>query len=248
MASSPKIIEHLALLLTGVLIGFLPFSVSGQIDAHQLIQKSIEYHDPQGVLASKYVTMHFTETRPSGPDRQSDVSIDIPKEKYLINREVEDHKVSMMWHKNKGSFKLDGSSKLSAEQIKKYNLNNDRLHKMKDYYRYLWHLPMTLQDPGTIIDDHVKSVVFNEKNSLELKVTYDPQVGADIWYFYFNPSTYALVGYRFYHDESANDGEYILLTEEFQSGKLRLPKKRAWYMHKDDKYLGEDILSSVDIR
>lgn len=219
--------------------------IFGQMSSSDLIEASIAYHDPQGILASKRINMHFTETRPNGSERKSDVTIDISKELYIINRDVDDHHVSMKWHKNKSNFKLDGESKVSAEDIEKYNLNNDRLHKMKDYYRYLWHLPMTLNDPGTIVSDRAKTVTFNEQESLEIKVTYEPTVGADIWYFYFHPKTYALIGYRFYHDESANDGEYIILTDEFQSGTLRLPQKRAWYMHQDNKYLGQDILSNI---
>ena len=219
----------------------------GQMTSTEIIKASITYHDPQGILAEKTLTMNFTETRPNGSDKKSDVTIDVPKELYIINREVDDHLVSMKWHKNKSQFKLDKKTRLSAEEIEEYSLNNERLHKMKDYYRYLWHLPMTLNDPGTIISDQVKTVSFNKQKSLEIKVTYDPKVGADIWYFYFNPENYALIGYRFYHDESANDGEYILLTEEYQSGALRIPKKRAWYMHKDNKYLGQDILSYIRI-
>jgi hypothetical protein len=77
---------------------------------------------------------------------------------------------------------------------------------------------------------------------LEIKVTYDPEVGADIWYFYFDPSTFALSGYRFYHDESKNDGEYILLEGEITINGVKFPEKRAWHTHKEGKYLGNDDL------
>ena len=81
---------------------------------------------------------------------------------------------------------------------------------------------------------------------LALKVTYDAAVGEDIWYFYFNPETYAMVGYRFYHDEAANDGEYIVLEGmEIQNG-LRIPKNRTWYTNADHTLLGTDYL--VDLK
>ncbi|MEO0875473.1 MAG: hypothetical protein AAFY48_12785, partial [Bacteroidota bacterium] len=54
------------------------------------------------------------------------------------------------------------------------------------------------------------------------------------------PGTYALSGYRFYHDEADNDGEYILVEGEAQVGQLRLPAKRHWYTHGDRRYLGSD--------
>jgi len=78
-------------------------------------------------------------------------------------------------------------------------------------------------------------------------VTYDPEVGDDIWYFYFHPETYALVGYRFYHNESANDGEYILFSGELESYGIRIPQTRKWYTHKEDKYLGADTLETLII-
>ncbi len=49
--------------------------------------------------------------------------------------------------------------------------------------------------------------------------------------------------YQFYHKETDNDGEYILLsgTENFKG--IKMPKTRKWYYNKDDKFLGTDILS-----
>ena len=57
--------------------------------------------------------------------------------------------------------------------------------------------------------------------------------------------TYALVGYRFYHDESKNDGEYIVLEGEASGAGLKLPKTRKWYRHEDDGFLGTDIIESM---
>ena len=81
--------------------------------------------------------------------------------------------------------------------------------------------------------------------SSKLKVTYDEAVGQDTWYFYLDRKTYALVGYRFYHDESKNDGEYILLEGEASGAGLKLPKTRKWYRHEDDGFLGTDIIESM---
>jgi hypothetical protein len=48
--------------------------------------------------------------------------------------------------------------------------------------------------------------------------------------------------YQFFRDESKNDGEYILLTEEVVVNGIKMPKNRAWYYNKNDGYLGTDIL------
>ena len=73
-------------------------------------------------------------------------------------------------------------------------------------------------------------------------MTYDPTVGEDIWYFYFHPTTYALIGYRFYHEEAKNDGEYITLEGEEVVQDIKIPKNRHWYYNKNDQFLGADFL------
>ena len=68
----------------------------------------------------------------------------------------------------------------------------------------------------------------------ELRVTYDEKVGRDTWYFYLDRETCALVGHRFYHDESKGDGEYAVLSEEVRGEGLTLPRIRKWYRNQGD--------------
>jgi hypothetical protein len=116
---------------------------------------------------------------------------------------------------------------------------------MKNYYTYLYGLPMKLKDPGTLIDPKVERRSFKGKEYLVLKVKYEEGVGKDIWYFYFDPKSYALKVYQFYHDETKNDGEYILLSGIESAIGIKMPKTRAWYLNKDNKYLGTDVLVKV---
>ena len=75
-----------------------------------------------------------------------------------------------------------------------------------------------------------------------LQVTYDETVGKETWYFYFNPTSYALEVYQFFKDESKNDGEYILLSEEKLVNGIKMPKIRQWYYNKTNQYLATDTL------
>ena len=113
---------------------------------------------------------------------------------------------------------------------------------MHSFHGYLLGLPAKLMDPGTILDDSVRTAMFDGRETNVLKVTYDAGVGQDTWYFYFDPSTSALVGSRFYHDESKMDGEYLVFEGEFVQDGLRLPKARKWYMNADSTYLGTDVI------
>jgi len=116
---------------------------------------------------------------------------------------------------------------------------------MRDYYTYLYGLPMKLKDPGTNVYEKIQQKTFKNKEYLVLKVDYDEAVGKDTWYFYFDPKTYAMEVYQFFHEESKNDGEYILLTDTMEVHNIKIPKTRTWYYNKGDVYLATDILTEA---
>ena len=217
------------------------------MSANEVLKKSIAYHDPHGALMHHDVALHLNEKRPDGADRKSSVAFNISKQRYSNTRMSDSVEIISTIEKNKKSITVDGRIQYTEEEKKKYRLNPDRMETMKNYYQYLWLLPLKLEDEGTIIDPIVKNKDFFGKESLELKVTYDPSVGKDVWYFYFNPSTFALQGYRFYHVEADNDGEYIILDGETSDHGVKLPKSRKWYTHREDKFLGEDVLDQLVI-
>ena len=101
---------------------------------------------------------------------------------------------------------------------------------------------MKLKDEGTIIHQKVEKKTFKGKAYLVLKVTYSKEVGKDTWYFYFDPTTYAMEVYQFFK-ETKDSGEYILLSGLENINKVKIPKVRAWYYNKNNAYLGTDILT-----
>jgi len=117
----------------------------------------------------------------------------------------------------------------------------------KNYYTYLYGLPMKLKDPGTIISKTVVTQNFKGKEYLMLRATYNKEVGSDVWQFYFDPTTYAMEIYQFFKADPGGDGkntgEYILLKDIKTINGIKFPKERAWYYNKDDGYLGTDILN-----
>lgn len=232
--------KYIGTLLFVFLFSFAAFAQS--ISATELLEKSIQYHDPKGIWGAEMHELFLRETRPGGADRTTTIRIDLNNSTFSIDQMRDGHQLFSEIKNEECRFQLDGNSEVSEEDLKKYRLNCERTGMLRNYYTYLWGLPMKLKDPGTIIDSKVTATDFEGQKSLALKVTYDEAVGKDIWYFYFHPETYALIGYRFYHDESKNDGEYITLEGEESLSSLRLPKTRKWYTHKENKFLGADIL------
>ncbi len=213
--------------------------------AGELLDRSIAYHDPEGLFLSQANRLSFLETRPGGSDRKTEVLIDVAGGRFEITRrdEVE---VAGVIGDGKCVMTLDGRSEVSDEERETHRLSCERLELLRNYYTYLWGLPMKLRDPGTRLGE-VTETTFSDRDVYGLRVTYETEVGGDTWYFYFDRSSSALTGYRFYHDETKNDGEVILLEGELEANGLRLPKSRAWYTHQDNRHLGTDVLTALEV-
>ncbi len=211
--------------------------------AEEILSRSIAHHDPDGSFLSQAWCLSFRETRPQASDRRSEILVDVPGERFQMKRQAE-HNVAGTIDGELCEMTLDGRRDLSEAERQEHNISCQRLRLMQSYYVYLWGLPMKLRDPGTHLGE-VETTDFMGQPVYGLRVTYDLEVGEDIWYFYFDRQSAALVGYRFYHDEAKNDGEYIVLTGEHEAHGMRLPASRAWYTHQGDRHLGTDILEAV---
>lgn len=216
-----------------------------ELSPEQFLDKAIAYHDPNGEWESFKGSLSITMTSPNGDERISDIIIDLPSEYFNLTVAKDGNTIEQTIRMDSCFFALNGRSEISKKDLETFKLNCEQTKKMKDYYTYLYGLPMKLKDPGTQLDPLVRKKAFKGKEYLVLKVTYDAPVGNDIWYFYFDPITYAMEVYQFFHDESKNDGEYILLSGEEVLKGIRMPKTRAWYYNKDNTYLGTDVLTKA---
>ncbi len=221
------------------------WSISQDLTATQVLEKSIAFHDPNNQWKSFDASFDVVMEAPESSNRNSTIYLNLPKEVFKLDVERDGEKYGYHFKKQECAISLNGSSDISEEQQKKYRLTCERGNLMRNYYTYLYGLPMKLKDPGTNLDDKVERKTFKGKEYLVLKVDYDQGGGDDIWYFYFNPVTFAMEIYQFYHDEQKGDGEYILLNGIEEIDGIKMPKTRAWYYNKDDKYLATDILNTI---
>jgi len=218
-------------------------SFSQELTGNQLLEKAIQFHDPNSNWQTFNGEFFVTMETPKNADRESRIKINLPEEYFLVKAKRDTITTEYAIHKGDCFMALNGDENTSEALKKKYNLNCERANLFKNYYTYLYGLPMKLKDEGTIINQNVERKTFEGKEYLVLKVTYNESVGKDTWYFYFDPKNYAMEVYQFFKDESKNDGEYILLTDLEIINGIKMPKNRAWYYNKGDGYLGTDILS-----
>ncbi|RRQ50809.1 hypothetical protein DZC72_04505 [Maribacter algicola] len=213
-----------------------------ELTGTQLLEKAITYHDPNGNWKSFKGKMAIIMTTLDGDTRRTLLELDLPSSYYKSTVRKGNHTVEYIIDRGECKLLLNNNAVIADRYRDSLQITCERAKKMKDYYTYLYGLPMKLKDPGTILDPKVGKKSFKGKEYLVLKVKYDEKVGSDTWYFYFDPTNYKMEVYQFYHDESKNDGEYILLSEEISVNDIKIPKVRAWYYNKDDKYLGTDDL------
>lgn len=222
-------------------------SLSQDLSAEQLLERSMAFHDPDDNWNKSRFTLVVDMQIPGRPVRSSEIVID--NEKGTFDLSVVQGGNLLQWSVDgldSAEMKVNFRAPNQAE-ADSLSLTTDRARRWRNYYCYLYGLPMKLTDDGTNIEEGVMETTFMGKPVLALKATYDEQVGKDTWYFYFNPDTYAMVGYRFYHDEAQNDGEYIVLEGMSIHNGLRIPKDRSWYTNAENKLLGTDYLVSMEV-
>ena len=216
-----------------------------ELSGQELLKKTIAFHDPNNNWNTFKGEFAIEMSTPDGNTRFSNVAINLPEQYFKLTSLRNNIAVTHVVSKDSASFDLNKQNSFTEEEVKKYNLTDARAKFMKNYYTYLYGLPMKLNDNGTIVNQVVERKEFMGKEYLVLQVKYEEGIGKDVWYFYFDPKTYAMEVYQFYHDEAKNDGEYILLTEEETFSGIKFPKNRAWYQNTDKKFLATDKLTKI---
>ncbi|QNM84782.1 hypothetical protein H9W90_11315 [Polaribacter pectinis] len=230
-------------LFTFLLLFISIISFSQEITGNQLLEKAIKFHDPNGNWETFKGELFVTMEMPKSSPRKSRIRINLPEQYFLVKAVKDTIVTEYAIHKGDCSMAINGNTNPSEELKKKHSLSCERANLYKNYYTYLYGLPMKLKDEGTIIEEKVERKTFKGKEYLVLKATYSKEVGKDTWYFYFDPKTYAMEVYQFFK-EAKDSGEYILLSGLETINGVKMPKNRAWYYNKDNGYLGTDILSA----
>jgi hypothetical protein len=198
---------------------------SDNLTGPELIQKSIEFHDPNQVWPNLKATFEFTDSLPAPRESRS----------YSVSFE---NKLSKMVYRNQDINYIVWNDSV---QVFEGEIDNERAIRMRNYYTYLWGLPMKLNDSGTQIDQEVSREELNGKSYLVARVPYEK----DIWYFYIDPSTFQMEAYKFYQDEPNQKGEIIYLEGLMDFQGLKIPANRTWYRTETPEFLGTDKLIEI---
>lgn len=208
-------------ILACLLVPLLTFS---QKKAADILNKALQYHDPDGLWSKLDATFEFIEKQPDGSERNTTVKINNQTSSYYINRGDQE------------AYQVEG------EQVSVLKGSKDAARGLmfRNYYTYLWGLPMKLQDPGTSLVLAADTTV-QEVPCHVIKVVYEQ----DTWTYYFDQRTFQMIAYRFIKNDGSGSGENIYLRGEIQVGRMKIPQERSWYTIPDNTFLGTDKLVKV---
>lgn len=226
---------------------FLSENVLAQhFKASTLLKRSIAYHDPKGNWSSFDGEFLLTMKTRSKKDRTREFHINLPMEYFYLKIIKDTITTEYTVNNTECTIARNGDTDLPKNFLIANNLTCEKATMYKDYYTYLYGLPMKLQDSTAIFSDDVVIKRFKRKRYLVLKATYDENPESDVWFFYFNTRTFALEAYQFFKGDpkgSGKDtGEYVMLTGEVIINDIKIPKNRASYRNRDDRHLGTDVL------
>lgn len=210
------------LFTTLIFLFLVHIAQSQELTSREILSRSIAYHDPNGEWATFQATLTFNETRPNGPDRKTVAEFDNDKSFFRLNRN------------DKEIYRIEGD-KCVVEQGEG---TCERGFTMRNYYLYLWGLPMKLNDPGTQLDETFTETSLEDVPCYVLRVPYEQ----DVWYYYIRKSDFAMVAYKFYKDESTGKGELIPTDGIYTVGGIKMPNNRTWYELPGKRVLGTDIV------
>lgn len=231
-------------IIYSVAVFFLLMATYAQeLTATDLLDRSIAYHDPEGKWDGFKGNFFITMESPNRPVRKSKIELDFNQSFFRLTLDAEGDQLISQLKNQECLLSFNGTTDFSEAIAKKNRLSFERASMYKDYYTYLYGLPMKLKDPGTRLANSVVEQEIDGISYWVLKVTYEPEIGGDTWYFYLDKNTYQLQRYQFFHEEAKNDGEYIVLENELIVNGIKMPKDRSWYYNKDNKYLATDYLS-----
>ncbi|MFV1988700.1 MAG: DUF6503 family protein [Gemmatimonadota bacterium] len=216
--------------------------------ARELLARSIRFHDPEGLWATRTVRLAWNGTGADGEERVAlDLTLQPDGRTFSMSGRYRGRTIDYSIAEDRLTVTVDGSAEMPDETREAMRLLREEGMFWRGYFGFLVGLPMKLNDPGTHIDPEPADTEFMGRAVQSIRVTYDPDVGGEIWYFYFDPETTELVGSRFYYDESANDGEYLIFEGLAEADGLRLPMRRSWYVNADSTFLGADEVSGLTV-
>jgi hypothetical protein len=219
-----------------------PNAKISELKGAELLKKTIQFHDPENNWVKLHSKLYFHAKEPRDTNIREEVLLDNRYSYFGHIATVDGKRIEKGIIDTTPYSRIDGDTAISEDNRKKYRLMPRSIRSARNSYLFLYGLPMKFTDKGVIVSDTVRIDTFNQKIYLVLKAHFEKGIGNDTWYLYIDPKTYAVEGYRFYHNRKPNDGEFIICSEIIDIQKIKIPRVRTWYSNENGEYIATDIV------
>ncbi len=220
--------------------------VQAQQTAKDILQKSIETHDPRGRWHKLNAEFDMSIVREKQADRLFTIALNMRKKHFAYRVKTDTLNYSQGFKGAIFETLFNGSSTISEANIKKYDLTEARTQYLKEVYEYLLLLPMRLQNDTALLSKDYTIETFNNVQCYKLTIQYQPINENETWHFYIDNQSFILRGYQFYVKDKTTNGEYIYLEDYTNVKGILMPKTKKWYWNKDSSFFRTDRVLKIN--
>ena len=218
---------------------------TAQMTSQILLKKTMQHHDPQGNWTRFHQSIHFRISIPNQADTFSIVELDNRRRYFKYIAYDGKRRVEKGFNDQTYFATIDGKTTKSADEIKRFRLNREKVSELRDFFTYLLGMPMRLTDNGAQLSPKIRRETFNGVDCWVLRVDYAPSVGEESWLYYIDQKNFAMRGSRFMRNGNPKNGAYMVFEGETTVQNINLPTTRHWFWNEDDHFLASEIMESA---
>lgn len=219
----------------------------GGLDAEIVLDLAIAFHDPEGLWGSGTFAFTIEEIRPGRAPSRSRLELANGERRFELETETGGRRLVLRVDGDDVTVRSDGEPVIDAAVLESLDATASEVRQLRDRYLFIYGLPMKLRDPGTLLASVARRTTFRGRGALELRVSYEPDVGSDRWSFFVDPLDYSLLGGRVEHAVRTVDDETIVFDGLVEIDGLRLPRTRRRTASLDGGELGTETIVRGDV-
>ncbi len=201
--------------------------------AKDLILHSVAYHDPNGNWTKFKSNMEIKTDlwKKEGGIEKSTRTLFFDRSQSIFKMHSTRNGIELKGEINQDTCYNTALNEIPADQVEKFKsvLGCQGITFYKDYFTYLFGLPMNLLDADAIIDNTILERTYNGVKYDVVKVNYEPLDKKRPWYFYFNKKNHAFELCKFTSREDENKGgEYIIYNHQKNIQDIKLSSQIVW--------------------
>jgi len=224
-----------------IIVLFVGCNNQQKLTSSQILENSIQKHDPNGRLKNLNFKLRVQEPRLQNPTRFSVVTLDNKTGEFELQRKRETH-ISKHIINKRGISKtlLDDRIETDTSVIKKYRLEPKRNIIYRRFYQSFSMLPMSLHSEKYILNETVEKVIFNKTLAYKISLKLEDSLFSKNWNMFFSRDDFTFLGLETIFLDNQSKGERIYFDGNLTIDGVSFSRYHHW--HKlNGEYSGSDI-------